>query len=98
MTSYYQAPADKIFNEVKREAIKIWGTYDDTYGYVSEKVEKVNSLKNIEDNLMFIVGMFDLPNQIRLSGNLSNEARKEISDRLISVRYDDYYNVFKYKE
>lgn len=63
---YYTAPSDDMFNEIKREATKIWETYDDTYGYVSDKLETVNRLQNVRDNYMFMVSMFDWTNQQKL--------------------------------
>ena len=80
---YYQAPTDEVFEEVKEKAIEIWKTYDNTYGYVDEKVDRIKDIKNIRDNMMFIVAMFDINNQGRLAEKLSEEARKEIRDRMI---------------
>lgn len=80
---YYTAPTDEVFNEVKDAAITLWMTYDDTYGYATEKAECIKHLANVSDNLMYIVGMFDLPNQGRLAAELGEEARKAIRDRMI---------------
>jgi len=80
---YYEAPTDEIFNEVKEKAIEIWKTYDDTYGYASEKVGRIKDIGNVRDNVMFMVAMFDILNQRRLSALLSKEARQAIRDRMI---------------
>lgn len=79
---YYQVPSDEIFEEVKRESIKIWETYDNEYGYVDKKVDRIRDMENVSDNMMFIVGMFDIYNQVKLMENLSAEARQAIEDRL----------------
>jgi len=35
---YYTAPSNEIFNDIKENAIKIWKTYDNTYGYQDENL------------------------------------------------------------
>lgn len=79
---YYTAPSEEVFEEVKRESIKIWETYDNEYGYVDKKAERIRDMGNVRDNMMFIVGMFDIYNQIKLMENLSAGARRAIEDRL----------------
>jgi len=81
---YYQAPTQRVFDEVQREAIKIWNTYSDEYGYRSEKVARVEDLHNVSDNVMYIVAMFDHMNQRKLAQNLSHEARDAIRERYIA--------------
>jgi hypothetical protein len=78
MSSYYDAPSDEIFNEIKEKAIEIWQTYDDTYGYATEKIDRVKSITNFKDNWGTIVGMFDNPNQQKLLNMLSDEAREKV--------------------
>ena len=75
VSDYYTAPSDEVFNEIKEKSIEVWQTYDDTYGYASEKIERVNSISNYKDNWGSIVGMFDSPNQHKLLAKLSDEAR-----------------------
>jgi hypothetical protein len=49
--------AKKISNE-------IWATYDDKFGYATEKQEKNNSVStDIPDNIWFFWGQFDSHNQ-----------------------------------
>ena len=67
-------PSNDIFEEIKIQAIKIWDTYDNTYGYRDEKVNYINSLTNIEDNTMVFFRMFDHINQAKLITTLSDEA------------------------
>ena len=73
---YYKAPADKIFNDIKKNAIKIWQTYDNEFGYVDEKVNQIKDLKNISDNAWFIVAMFDGHNQSKLLDLVKPETKK----------------------
>lgn len=80
--SYYDAPSDEIFNEIKEKAIEIWRTYDDTYGYATEKISYVESITNIKDNWGTIVGMFDWQNQMKLLEKLSPEAQAKVKEWL----------------
>ena len=82
------------FQEVKEGAIQIWRTYDDTHGYATEKINRIKDLQNIQDNGMYIVAMFDMDNQRKLSGMLSSEAKKEIRDRLIAGGASEYSVMF----
>lgn len=93
---YYDPPTDKIFEEVKEAAISIWNSYEDER-YRSEKVGMIVDLKNISDNVMYIVGMFDLPNQMRLSARLSDEAKKAIGDRIFEGGGGTVLNPFYYE-
>lgn len=63
---YYATPSQEIFDDIKSNAIEIWKTYDDTYGYQSEKVNRVNNITNFKDNCWGIVAMFDQSNQSKL--------------------------------
>lgn len=91
---YYIAPTDIIFEEVKEAALEIWAGYSDEFGYRSEKLKRVKPIKNIDDNMMFIVAMFDPFNQKKLADKLSKEARKAVHDRIESGGAPDYYNYF----
>jgi hypothetical protein len=68
--------SDQTFNELKTEAIKIWNTYDNTYGYVDEKVGYLESFGNVKDNYGTIIGMFDNPNQNKLYKAVQSEEAK----------------------
>lgn len=91
---YYTKPSQEIFDEVKEKAIAIWKTYDDTYGYASSKINQFLNLQNYSDNLLFIVGMFDIHNQAKLADKLSPEAKEAIGKRLKAGGTPDSYNVF----
>lgn len=79
---YMVPPTDAVFEEIKAKAIKIWQTYDDTYGYASEKIKAVHSVTNVRDNWGYIIGMFDSNNQYKLVQRLSPEARDKVSQWL----------------
>ena len=82
MDKYYEAPSDEIFEEIKREAINIWKTYDDTYDYATGKIKRIKDITNISDNGMYMVAMFDMSNRRKLLGNLSKEAEDFIMERI----------------
>lgn len=72
---YYKAPSNEVFKAVKEGAIKVWSTYDNEFGYVDEKVNRIKDIKNIKDNACYIVAMFDTHNQIKLLYLLEGEAK-----------------------
>ena len=74
-----ETPSEAIFNEIKEVAIKIWSTYDNQYGYVNEKVNRINSIRNYEDNVMVCYRMFDGSNQSKMRNVLSDEALEYIN-------------------
>lgn len=86
MTNYYSAPSDKIFDEIKDKAIELWTNKypaDKHPYYTEKKVASIKNLTNLGDNFMYIVAMFDMNNQTELGTMISDEAKKEIRDRLI---------------
>ena len=78
---YYTAPSEEIFEEVKVAALEIWGTYDDPYK--SDKQDRIKDIKNTQDNVMYIVAMFDNRNQSKLAAKISQDARDAIRERYI---------------
>lgn len=79
---YYKAPSDEIFDEIKRASMVVWNTYDDTYGYATEKINRIKDLKNIQDNAWYMVAMFDISNQLKLLLNLNKSAMKAVGEML----------------
>lgn len=79
---YYTPPTQEQFDEVKNVAMKIWNDYDNTYGYATEKINKIKDLKNVSDNVMYIVSMFDFKNQIRMANELSETTKHEVWKRI----------------
>jgi hypothetical protein len=84
--AYYDAPSQEIFDEIKEKAIEIWQTYDDTYGYATEKIDYVKSVTNVRDNWGTLVGMFDRVNQMKLLIKLSPEASAKVREWLPNAR------------
>lgn len=91
---YYTPPPDEQFEELKAKAIAIWQGYDNEFGYVDEKVNKIKDIENISDNFMYMVAMFDLPNQYKLSAVLSVKTRKAVARRLKSGGLPEDLNTF----
>jgi len=81
---YYTAPTDEIFNDIKQGAIKIWKTYDDTYGYATEKIGNIIDLNNVRDNYAYIVAMFDYSNQFKLVQIVDRKDTKLLITNLIT--------------
>lgn len=63
---YYNTPPQEIFDDIKDNAMKIWNTYDDEFGYRSEKINRIKDIGNIKDNAWYVVAMFDQSNQAKL--------------------------------
>lgn len=81
---YYTPPAETQFNELKEKAIEIWSTMGSEPSYSQEKIGRIKDIENVDENFMCMVAMFDINNQRRLAGNLSEETRKAVRERLIA--------------
>lgn len=81
---YYTAPPDEVFNELKEKAIEIWTPMGDEPSYAEGKINQIKDLKNISDNFMYMVAMFDINNQRKLAEKLSGETRRAVRDRIIA--------------
>ena len=92
---YYVAPSDKIFEEVKKACIQVWTDFAETDSYRKEKIERVEQIKNVKDNMMFMLCLFDIPNLGKVANLLNNEALKAIRDRLESVSEEEIIEFFK---
>jgi hypothetical protein len=68
-----ETPSIEIFNEMRAAATQIWNTYDNQFGYVTEKLNRINSLENIQDNAMVFYRIFDWENQAKLVPNISKD-------------------------
>ena len=69
-----ETPTQEVFDDMKSAAVTIWKTYSDEFGYVTEKVNYINSLENIQDNAMVFFRMFDWINQATMKNMLSPES------------------------
>lgn len=81
---YYTAPSDESFEDMKKCAIDLWNTYDNTYGYVDEKVDAIKDIKNISDNFMYMFAMFDVQNQLKILLMLKDKTREELQIRMVA--------------
>jgi len=79
---YFEPLSDKAFSEVKEKAIELWSTYDDEFGYATEKIERVKSIDNVRDNYSVILAMFDPVNQFKHWTTLSEKTMDEIRERI----------------
>lgn len=83
---YYTPPTDEQFAELKEKAIKIWHTYDSDDprdDYAETKIKSIQDLKNVGDNFMYLVAMFDYINMRKLARMISPTTRQAVRDRMI---------------
>lgn len=66
-------PTQEVFDDIKQAATKVWSTYDDTYGYATEKLNRVDSIVNYADNWYTFIGMFDSRNQAKMMLELKRD-------------------------
>ena len=83
---YYQAPSDKLFEEMKKKAIAIWRLLDGDEYEEAEAVQRIEAMENISDNFMTILAMFDEGNQQDLLEHASQELREAVRIRIESVQ------------
>lgn len=74
--SYDDPISNDAFENLKQNAIAVRQTYDDTYGYASEKVKHITNLANIGDNFWYIYWMFDWINQSKVQELCSPETQE----------------------
>lgn len=86
-SKYYTPMSEKSFQAIKQESIKIWSTYDDTYNYATEKINRIKDLENIQDNAMYIIAMFDMSNISKLLSQLDEETLEELKDDRLPKEY-----------
>lgn len=75
-------PSENVFNEMIRIATSIWMLYDNQFEYVTEKLDRVNSINNYEDNVMTVYRMFDSQNQLKFRDLASEDVLAYINDNL----------------
>lgn len=91
---YYTAPSDEAFEEMKEKCISQWKTHDNSHGYVDEKTSKIKDIKNIKDNFMYMLAMFDHIGQQRVIRELSEATTKALKERMISGGNDEDYLLY----
>ena len=72
--------SDEHFLEMREIATKIWQEYSDEFGYVTEKLARINSFGNVQDNAMVFYRMFDWENQQRFKSMASGEVLEIIKE------------------
>jgi hypothetical protein len=77
-----ETPSIEIFNEMRAAATQIWNTYDNQFGYVTEKLNRINGLENIQDNAMVFYRMFDWENQTTFKTLVSESTLNYIKNNL----------------
>jgi len=90
---YYTPPEQEMFEEVKKWSIDLWQKRypDDEHPfYAKDKIDRIKDLRNVEDNFMYIIAMFDAENQGFLAMNLMPDTRQAIHDRIIDGGGTDY--------
>lgn len=91
---YYTPPTDEMFEEVREASKQVWNDYDDTHGYATEKINRIKDIGNVSDNFMYMVSMFDMGNQVKLSSYLSEETKKAVRERLLDGGMEPQFIVF----
>ena len=81
---YYIPPSDEIFNKLVKAVKKVWKKYEkDSPEYYKGKMEIVDYLnKNIADNFMMLVSMFDNANMFELTSYIDDDVSNAIAERL----------------
>jgi hypothetical protein len=74
----YLPPRQKVFDEIKKACIDMWNTFDNTYGYVDEKMERVEQIHNDGADVMFLLNMFHHNLRAFIISGLSPEAKDYI--------------------
>lgn len=79
---YYSLPTQEIFDDIKQAATKIWSSYDDRFGYATEKIDRIKDLENTLGNDMYMVKMFDHQNELKLLSMVRLETQDWILEKL----------------
>lgn len=74
--------SDEHFLEMREIATKIWQEYSDEFGYVTEKLARINSFGNVQDNAMVFYRMFDWENQQKFKSMASDEVLQIIKENI----------------
>ena len=80
---YYTAPPDEAFEDMKQVCMDVWATMDNQFGYVDEKQARIKEIKNVEDNFMYMLAMFDQGNQAKVVELLKFLTQTELRLRMI---------------
>jgi hypothetical protein len=86
---YEQCP-QKIFNEIKEKCIEIWteSGWFENEDYIDEKLQIIESIQNLNANVMFMMHMFHPILRNKIENELSTKAQEYI-DRYNKIAYDN---------
>lgn len=91
---YYIAPIDAAFDDMKQACIEVWQQYEDQggmYDYMEEKLSRIRDIKNIEDNFMYMLAMFDMDNQKKVIEKLKAGTQLDVRERLLAGGNDETF-------
>jgi hypothetical protein len=91
---FYTPPREESFNELKEACIKFWNTFDDEFGYATEKIDRIKDLPNDGPNFVMMVQMIHPVAREVISKLLSLEARNEISMRMYGWEKENEFDFF----
>lgn len=74
------------FMEIRSHALEIWYGYDNTYGYVDEKISMIRGISYEPESWQYIVSMFDWINKQKLYDMLSPLSRPLLEPILLEER------------
>lgn len=58
--------SEKAFKDLKKNAVALWKTHDNTHGYVSEKLGRIMFIDRVGDDAMVLFRMFDVEHKEKL--------------------------------
>jgi len=83
MKQHFETPSKLVFNDIKTKCIIYWKNhFSDEFGYVTQKLNKIEQIKNKEADVMFILNMFHLIIRNHIISTLLPESKN----------YINYYN------
>jgi len=94
---FYTSPREESFNELKEVCIRFWKTFDNEFGYSSEKINRIKDLPNDGPNFVMMVQMIHPVAREVISKLLSLETRNEISMRMYGWEEEnefDHFNIW----
>lgn len=94
---YYKQPKQEYFDELKSVCIKVWKLENDQFGYVTEKINRIENMENNATNYIEMVKMFHSLYWEILAELLSLEVRNDISIRLnagVESVETDFFNIW----
>lgn len=69
-------PSDKAFEEIKAKSILLWMACGESKEIIKQNIALLGDIKNIKNNALCIVEMFNEENRRKLLHSLSEEAQE----------------------